>query len=236
MNDKSKFPRFIYPIEEGERLASKPDALFIGRRNLLINLVKAIENSRQKRGSFLIAGYRGVGKTALVDNALWQVAQNNDNHLIRCQVNLGIEASLSNRDVLSDMTESLATSYDDHYRKVSKKLLLVLGLCLLFLSLLLYEDGYRWFHALGMGFIPKITVLESLNELGSSVAFWLILIIVYSLGFAGRSPGLLNEFTKKLHDIHVAWRGRGDMYAFDLVGLLGLKILRAFFKEPNARL
>ncbi len=53
----------------GAGQATTPEAVFVGRRDLLDPLIAAIRQPAQ-RGTYLISGYRGTGKTTLVIEAL----------------------------------------------------------------------------------------------------------------------------------------------------------------------
>ncbi|MCF6337910.1 MAG: ATP-binding protein [Gammaproteobacteria bacterium] len=46
--------------------------LFIGRKRIINKLVMLLEGAKKKRGSFLVAGYRGAGKTSVVNRAIYE--------------------------------------------------------------------------------------------------------------------------------------------------------------------
>lgn len=46
------------------------DGLFIGREKIVKKLVMLLEGAKDRRGSFLVAGYRGAGKTSVVNRAI----------------------------------------------------------------------------------------------------------------------------------------------------------------------
>lgn len=46
------------------------NGLFIGRTRIINKLVMLLEGAKKKRGSFLVAGYRGAGKTSVVNQAI----------------------------------------------------------------------------------------------------------------------------------------------------------------------
>lgn len=51
---------------------------FVGRDELIHKLVKVLENTRDSRGSYLIAGYRGVGKTSVMERVLSEYKKHDD--------------------------------------------------------------------------------------------------------------------------------------------------------------
>lgn len=56
------------------------EQFFVGRKNITEKLVDLLESTRQ-RGSYLIAGYRGSGKTSMVDRALELIAKKNNSNI-----------------------------------------------------------------------------------------------------------------------------------------------------------
>ncbi|NOZ55007.1 MAG: ATP-binding protein [Gammaproteobacteria bacterium] len=56
----------------------EPD-LFVGREVIIKKLVKLLHQTKSSRGCYLIAGYRGVGKTSVVDRTIKQYQNPNSN-------------------------------------------------------------------------------------------------------------------------------------------------------------
>ncbi len=61
---------FEFRHTSGPGEGSEQDHLFVGRKKIIDKLVDLLKNSKRKRGSYLIAGYRGVGKTSVVKKAI----------------------------------------------------------------------------------------------------------------------------------------------------------------------
>ena len=74
IKDQSKFHSIAIPLigkyaPPPDNHSEHPDHLFVGRKNIISNLVDILK-SNKKRGSYLIAGYRGAGKTTVIKKAI----------------------------------------------------------------------------------------------------------------------------------------------------------------------
>ena len=56
---------------------SKIDHRFIGRKNIIAKLVSILTNQETRSGTYLVTGYRGMGKTSVVNKAFSQVSSTN---------------------------------------------------------------------------------------------------------------------------------------------------------------
>ncbi len=52
----------------------KLDERFIGRKNIINRLVTILSNQEDKSGAYLVTGYRGMGKTSMVNQALTKIS------------------------------------------------------------------------------------------------------------------------------------------------------------------
>lgn len=84
---------------------------FIGRSSLLKELEKLLNNTKGKRGSYLIAGYRGSGKTSLINRALEKYNINHKKTKI-VRINLGHDEVLDTRHVLFNIITSLKNEFE----------------------------------------------------------------------------------------------------------------------------
>ncbi len=73
-------PLFDYKFDHGPSLIDHSNPLFVGRERILqrLELILDETRSRSKQGAYLIAGYRGMGKTSLVREAITKVNQRAD--------------------------------------------------------------------------------------------------------------------------------------------------------------
>ena len=100
MNDQSVFRPIaisLNTIEDthgpyGGREASED--LFVGRKVIIDKIVDLLESSR-RRGSYLIAGYRGAGKTSVIDRAITQYHKGKKQSLLDVRINLGDNSQLT---------------------------------------------------------------------------------------------------------------------------------------------
>ncbi len=112
------------------------ERFFVGRKNITKKLVDLLESTSRLRGSYLIAGYRGSGKTSVVDKALSSTAANKNEEkkrnleIYHVRINLGdnsqltpmnIYYSIANilRDTIADGNNS-AKSPPSTWEKISK--------------------------------------------------------------------------------------------------------------------
>ena len=106
MNNKSVYRPIAIPLNEkfeyvhathDENEQSKH--LFVGRKRIIEKLLSLLNSENRKRGSYLITGYRGVGKTSVINKALnqYQNEQENENgeKPLVVRINLGDNSRLT---------------------------------------------------------------------------------------------------------------------------------------------
>ena len=124
MTKRSMFEVRI-PLKTG--IVKKQTPLFVGREKLLAKLIKSISNSLSTGTCILIGGYRGVGKTRLVQEAIDKVANikpySNSQYRHPKPVNifldLGVDSDLTIRDILCDLTENIYYIEKNKYKKAA---------------------------------------------------------------------------------------------------------------------
>jgi Cdc6-like AAA superfamily ATPase len=109
MNDKFVHRSIAIPLNKNFRYVhathneneKKSDDLFVGRKHIIKKLVSLLKSENRKRGSYLITGYRGVGKTSVINIALGRYTKhtnenkdNKDKPLI-VRINLGDNSQLT---------------------------------------------------------------------------------------------------------------------------------------------
>lgn len=67
---KSHFPKYIFPLKNSKNYLKDPKSNFVGRKEIAKKIYLSIKGAYGRGGSFLIGGYRGVGKTLLVDKII----------------------------------------------------------------------------------------------------------------------------------------------------------------------
>lgn len=120
MTDKT---RYIIPLENYKRQhsplspRSEKTDLFIGREKEVDALHEILNSTKESRGSYLVAGYRGVGKTSFVNEVLSRYRIENK-HLLSININLGNETKLDAKTVMSDMVSQLLTKFEYKSKKM----------------------------------------------------------------------------------------------------------------------
>lgn len=84
LNEKFEYVHSTHNEKHKERLAH----LYVGRERIIEKLVSLLKSEIRERGSYLITGYRGVGKTSVVNKALDQYSacdtKNNESCIWKC--------------------------------------------------------------------------------------------------------------------------------------------------------
>ncbi|WP_018275167.1 ATP-binding protein [Teredinibacter turnerae] len=120
-----RFPNssLVIPLKKlsGDILRNSEDGLFVGRKRVKKRLYDALSCASKmgSGGSFLIGGYRGVGKTALANKTIEEFTKFNKNkiELLRTDIDLGINDSISANAILCEIAEQT----NDHIKRVLKK-------------------------------------------------------------------------------------------------------------------
>lgn len=145
--DDAEFQSFILPIRKESTFVSNPESLFIGRSSLKVNLKKAITESEGHGGCFLVGGYRGVGKSLLVDKVVDEYIDEIENrHPIRIQLNVGDSSVLNFRGVLSDCANIVSSHADDYIKKIFESFSITISFSMLIIGIFLYLINYCDFH------------------------------------------------------------------------------------------
>ncbi len=82
----------VIPLENHGSPQSNKKNLYVGRKEIIKKLVSVLKNTEDQgeRGSYLIAGYRGVGKTSLIDRVIKQYERElNKGNVKTVKLNLG---------------------------------------------------------------------------------------------------------------------------------------------------
>ncbi len=106
MSDQPVFRSIAIPLNNLEDLhgpyggRESPEDLFVGRKVIIDKLVDILQSTR-RRGSYLIAGYRGAGKTSVIHRALAQYHKGEKGEkgekrdLLEVRINLGDNSQLT---------------------------------------------------------------------------------------------------------------------------------------------
>lgn len=103
---------------------------FIGRDNLVNQLGKLLSNTERKRGSYLIAGYRGSGKTCLINRVINKYKEGRKK-VIFAKINLGHDGVLDTRHVLFNIISVLNHEFKVSHEKIPRILPLLFSVPLL---------------------------------------------------------------------------------------------------------
>lgn len=166
------------------------DHLFVGREDIIKKLVGYLENSPRSRGSYLIAGYRGSGKTSLVKKAIREYRDNLNQKLpLEVNINLGDNSQLTALNIYFSIASILRDEIikpkgsPPSWRAIFKPLVSPQ-------NLLIYWSMLLFFVTLAHFFIP---------DLGSSIyaMFTQHLLALSMLTLS--VPGLVWAFSRKVH-------------------------------------
>ncbi|AJQ97554.1 ATP-binding protein [Gynuella sunshinyii] len=126
---RENVPYVFIPIQK--RIDKKP--LFIGRQRLRKKLRETLIKAFGIGGCFLVGGYRGVGKTSLVNQVLEEIKKRYQPWKILSRkplfirIDLGVDSGLSIRDILCDLVESTYVKTRREWQHaVSKRVLLLI--------------------------------------------------------------------------------------------------------------
>lgn len=84
---------FTFPPASND-CGKQPDHLFVGRTGIIDKLVDLLKSNR-KRGSYLIAGYRGAGKTTVINKAITKYRAEEKRRALVVRINLGDTSQLT---------------------------------------------------------------------------------------------------------------------------------------------
>jgi len=179
--DSLKEPRFIIELEN-YRLRKNDSEFFVGRDKEKLKLKNILESNWNSGGAYLVAGYRGVGKTEFVKTALdeyecsvklknkWTLdnftkrdKDKKPKRVLQVNISLGNEKRLGSMQVLNDVVSLMFEGFNNSCRK---KLLLcrwLLVFPLLFLGLLLLS-ALELFPILGNPLSAFMRLFVSLGD------------------------------------------------------------------------
>ncbi len=170
---KDNLNYLLLPVSESKKNHKNE---FIGRVRFKNKLAESLNSAlRNGGGSFLIGGYRGVGKTKLVE----EVVKQRNFGLCKTQIirlDLGVDSELSTRDILCDLTESLYARSKQRYSWW--KFCTAFTAALLSLALLWhFIDIDNLFHTSHESFLRKNWYREAglIKGIGTSLLVWVLL-------------------------------------------------------------
>ena len=99
---KIELENFQYSSASDDYDKNKRLTNFLGRKREKDRLLDRLEQGKSHGGSFLIAGYRGVGKTRFVKEVI-DVLKEKNKKLIAVRINLGNDGDLTSKSVLFNM-------------------------------------------------------------------------------------------------------------------------------------
>lgn len=94
----------IHATHDGNK---KLDHLFVGRDEIIKKLVSILNDENRTRGSYLIAGYRGVGKTSVINKALNKHISSGNEKTLDVRINLGDNSQLDSLNIYFSMANIL---------------------------------------------------------------------------------------------------------------------------------
>ncbi|MEM9299098.1 MAG: hypothetical protein AAGA64_12015 [Bacteroidota bacterium] len=86
------------------------DKRFRGRAEIEKKLISILASDQVKSGAYLVTGYRGAGKTSLVNKALNSLNERHRNKYVTIRINLGHE-DLKEKDILKLIANALLDGY-----------------------------------------------------------------------------------------------------------------------------
>ena len=128
ISDQSTFHSIAIPLIGKYALPSDddnehPDHLFVGRKIIINNLVDILK-SNKKRGSYLIAGYRGAGKTTVIKKTIERYQEKRGAVIVN--INLGDTSQLTPLSIYysianilrEELTEKSCYKWERHLRSL----------------------------------------------------------------------------------------------------------------------
>lgn len=168
-DDSTEGTTYIFPLSKGKELLSSPELLFLGRGKLQENLSDSLKATKHTRLSVLIGGYRGVGKTQLVENCIKECeTSERDTKILTCKINLGIDQKISTFTVLSDLAENIQDNYEKYWNHIRKRIQISFLIILLFLNFLISSIPlirYLSFERYAADVLPNLVGLKLLVSL-----------------------------------------------------------------------
>jgi len=117
MKIEKGFPSFAFHLKDIHKYITDPGVHFVGRKRVKNKLLSALKHSRGDGGAFLVGGYRGVGKTCLVEGVVKELQQSEQEERKNSanapyfssefKIDLGIDNDISTKEILYDVSEAL---------------------------------------------------------------------------------------------------------------------------------
>ena len=159
-------------------LSGEDSALFIGRGEVLEKLVNRILPTGKKgekyKGCYLVSGYRGMGKTQLVNKAIGEVKRRRKKGVLYVPISLS-QQSLDEHQVLRQLFVEFSTAVECNQYRVRKFSLIILRFLSIAASLLS--------SLIFMGLLMDVSNLKKI--LSSSGTLPLIIFIILSILLIG---------------------------------------------------
>lgn len=186
---------------------------FIGRKEILKRLVNLLKETQNSRGCYLISGYRGVGKTSVVEHAINKYSRepnkkvslfySKPKHTIKIPVNLGECKRISPQELYYTISNILYEATNNHikhsHRVLSKTFFYIALFCLLVSILPLIHH----FNS-----STNSTFITILSDIPSIKSFYVVLISIGIMSFGLYSRGhyvqerIIGRLERLLQRIH----------------------------------
>lgn len=184
-------------LDNNTETSSYVGSFFIGREEPKRKFLSILKNSHDGRGSFLIAGYRGAGKTAFVNHVLEEYEENSQDNqekwykkllkifkvkekIIRINVNLGNDDQLETKKILCDLVRLLHKKTNEYFKLKKTFRWTAATVFILFFITLNYVYIYEGFqfipedqktHGKVIEYVSKQSVSEKIDTLLSVFSF-----------------------------------------------------------------
>ncbi len=162
------------------------DSRFVGRDMIMKQLYELLIHTNKDRGSYLVAGYRGSGKTSLINRVINRyesyVKDKKRKKLIIAKINLGHDEILDARHVLFNIVSVLKHEFNNCYKKEKEKcknvickLITVFVMSVLVLSVLI-----GWLGFIGWSPVSEILCLDQSILFIYLVSIILLFVVFYT--------------------------------------------------------
>jgi len=135
-NNKSNYEPVIIPLpgyrsnhgaytifpEKYNKKSTEPPRTYVGRRNIIESLKSLLNESKNKRGTYLVAGYRGVGKTSVINIAIDSYIKQNKQDWYKL-----FKRKIKTHKLVFNLSDSKNLSPIDIYQSIATLVLKSLG-------------------------------------------------------------------------------------------------------------
>ncbi len=202
-----------YEFFHSPSIVGKIDKRFRGRKLIENKLYNILKGSKVKSGAYLITGYRGVGKTSLVNKVLsrrthfqfkkfpqltaflFQLKIRRPNAPIVVKVNLGHD-ELKEKDILNLIAKTLLEQYGIWYARLTPRLYAFLPKVIFaflfsyWIGKALYSSMSKWFQFLEIGWFSQFQDIKVPPDWVQQSIYFLIfyfILVVAQLRMFGNS-------------------------------------------------